>query len=166
MSKDDTKIVVNALVTSHLDNGNSLLYGISKKYINKLQVMQNSAARVIEGLRKFDRITEVRKALHWLPVQARIEFKIRYFTWKSLNELSPNYLQDLLKDKPNDINLRSGRDSLLQIPITKLSTYGDRAFEKAAPELWNRLPVQIRQSKTVTIFKTQLKTYMFNQYYS
>ena len=104
LSKDDTKIVVNALVTSHLDNGNSLLYGISKKYINKLQVMQNSAARVVEGLRKFDRITEVRKALHWLPVQARIEFKIRYFTWKSLNELSPNYLQDLLKEKTNEVN--------------------------------------------------------------
>ena len=92
LSKDDTKIIVNALVPSHVYNGNSLLYGIRKKYINKLQVMQNSAARVVEGLRKFDRITEVRKALHWLPVQARIEFKIRYFTWKSLNELSPNYL--------------------------------------------------------------------------
>ena len=166
LSKDDTKIVVNALVTSHLDNGNSLLYGIPKKYLNKLQVMQNSAARVVEKLRKFDSITEVRKNLHWLPVQARIEFKIRSFTWLSLNKIAPDYLQELLKEKQTDIFLRNKKDNLLQIPITNLSTYGDRAFEKVAPVLWNKIPLQIRQSATITTFKSQLKTHMFNQYYS
>jgi len=46
--KEDTKTAVNALVTPHLDYENDLLYGISQKHIKKLQIAQNSAARLIE----------------------------------------------------------------------------------------------------------------------
>ncbi len=48
LDEDCTKILVNAFVTSTLDNGNSLLYGINKEYIHKLQVLQNSSARLIK----------------------------------------------------------------------------------------------------------------------
>ena len=52
LNKDNTKICVNALVTSHLDYGNPLLYGISNKLMNKLQVLQNACVRIIEKLKK------------------------------------------------------------------------------------------------------------------
>ncbi len=49
-------------------------------------------------VKKYDRIsmTNVRKNLHWLPIKARIDFKILVLVWKACNEIGPKYLSDLL----------------------------------------------------------------------
>ena len=51
------------------------LQGLTKKYIRKLQLIQNAAARVLTNNKKVDHITPVLKSLHWLPVCQRIDFK-------------------------------------------------------------------------------------------
>ena len=61
LNKDDTKTIVNALVTPHLDYGNGLLYGVTGKYLKKLQVAQNAAVRLIEKLNKRDHVSLKRK---------------------------------------------------------------------------------------------------------
>ena len=76
LSKNDTKTAIHALVTPHLDYGNALLYCTNKKLLDKLQIAQNSAARLIERLKKHGRISHVREQLHWLSVNTRIKFKI------------------------------------------------------------------------------------------
>ena len=65
---------------SHLDYGNSLLYGISEQLLTKLQRVQNAAARVILGYAKHDHITPGLIELHWLPIRFRISFKITITT--------------------------------------------------------------------------------------
>ena len=50
-----------------------------KYEINKLQSVQNAAARVIACLRKFDHISDTLKELHWLPVEQRIICKLILF---------------------------------------------------------------------------------------
>ena len=166
LSKDDTKIAVNALVTPHLDYGNGLLTGIKKGLINKLQVAQNSAVRLIEKMHKHDHITESRKGLHWLPIQARIEFKILTMAWKAQNKQAPSYMVSLLKSKPTLLNLRS-RDNLLQDVPNGYGTnkYADRSFCRSAPILWNKLPYEVRAKDTLEAFKRNLKTFLFKKYY-
>ena len=44
-------------------------------------------------------------------------------------------------------------------------TYGDRAFCFSGPREWNKLSLEIRQSKSVEVFKTKLKTLLFKEYY-
>jgi hypothetical protein len=117
LSKEDTKTAVHALVTPHLDYGNALLYGVKKKSLDKLQVAQNSAARLIDRLRKYDRVSHVRKELHWLPVHARIKFKILNMTWKAINNESPQYIADLLNKSSSTHNLRSNHQNLLKVPL-------------------------------------------------
>ena len=68
ITADSAKQLVHAFVTSRLDNGNSLLYGLPSSVIHKLQMVQHAAARVITRTRKFNSITPVLKELHWLPV--------------------------------------------------------------------------------------------------
>ena len=65
--------MVYAFVSSRLDYCNSLLYGVSDSLLAKLQTVQNTAARVITGTRKFDHIIPVLRDLHWLPV---VKFRV------------------------------------------------------------------------------------------
>jgi len=66
------RTVACSIVSAKLDYCNSLLYGITKENTNKLQLVQNSLARLVTGTRKFDHITPVLAKLHWLPVSYRI----------------------------------------------------------------------------------------------
>jgi hypothetical protein len=164
LSKEDTKTAVHALVTPHLDYGNALLHGINKRTLNKLQVAQNSAARLIERLRKHDRISHVRKDLHWLPVHARIDFKILNMTWKAMNGQSPQYITNLLINTTSSHNLRSNDQNLLKVPRCN-TKYGERAFSCIAPKLWNNLPQHMRKIDNNDTFKSKLKTHLFHNSY-
>ena len=93
LNKDHLKMMVNAFVMSRLDYCNSLYCGLPRP---QLQRVQNSAVRLISRMRRTDHITPVIKKLHWLPVDARIDFKILLLTYKILNGLAPNYLSPIL----------------------------------------------------------------------
>ncbi len=166
LDQKSAEIVVNAFVTSNLDYSNSLLYGMAANQIQKLQRMQNAAARVVLKLKKFDHITEGRKQLHWLPLQARMEFKISAITWKCLHDQAPSYLKELIQIKQNRRVTRSNKSIVLIEPNTNLVTGGDRAFRKVAPKLWNKLPDKIRNSETYETFKKHLKTHLFRASYN
>ena len=49
-------------------------------------------------------------------------------------------------------------------PACKTKTYGDRAFSVCAPKIWNTVPLEIRQSSTVVLFKKKLKTFLFTRF--
>ena len=83
--------VVHAFVGSRLDYCNSVLLGISDKHIQKLQRIQNIAARLVSGSSKYDHITPVLKELHWLPIKEHIQFKTLVITFKALNGQAPEY---------------------------------------------------------------------------
>ena len=72
LSTKTTETLVQAFVTSKLDHCNSLLYGVPKYVIKKLQSVQNAAARLITSSCKLDRITPNLFDLHWLPISERI----------------------------------------------------------------------------------------------
>ena len=165
LNKEDTKVAVNALVTPHLDYGNALLCGINQKYISKLQIAQNSAARLIERLKKHDHISHVRKELHWLPVSSRIKFKLLNMTWKALNSQAPPYVMDLLRPRvKTETNLRNNNKILLHHAPSN-NRYGARAFSFIAPLLWNELPEDIKLSSSNDVFKRRLKTHLFKTCY-
>jgi hypothetical protein len=87
--------LIHAFVTSQLDYGNALLIGLPKKSLVFLQRVKNAAAGVIVGIWKLNPVKPYLKALHWLLIEQRIEFKIAVFTYYCLNRHA-KYLQDLL----------------------------------------------------------------------
>ena len=60
-------LLVHALVHSRLDYCNSVLVRLPWSLVQQLQSVLNSAARLIFGLKRFDRITPALMDLHWLP---------------------------------------------------------------------------------------------------
>ena len=166
LSRDTTKILIHAFVCSKLDNYNSLLFGLPKQLIDKLQHLMNAAARVIARVDIHEHITPVLKELHWLPVEQRIVFKINLITFKCLNNLAPSYLRELLTLYKPSRTLRSSSDKLkLEAVPYNLKTYGYRSYSIHAPILWNSLPMYIRSADSVSTFKSRLKTYLFNLAY-
>ena len=155
--------LIHAFISSQLDNGNSLLFGLPDYQINRLQRIHNTAARILTLTDKYTHITPILESLHWLPVKYRIVFKILTLTYRCLNGLAPSYLSQLLTPYTPSRSLRSSNQLLLKVPKTKKKAYGDRAFQNAAPKLWNRLPLCIRQSTTLTAFKTRLKCHLFKE---
>ena len=163
LSKEATEVLVNALVTSRLDYCNGLLYGIAGFNMDKLQRVQNNAARVILQLPKFAHITPAIMSLHWLPIKFRIVFKILLVTFKCIHGIGPVYLSGLLKFyAPSRTNMRSSSLLHLQVPRSKSVRAGDISFSVAAPRLWNSLPLYVKQAENVSIFKSRLKSYLFS----
>ena len=77
--------VVRALVISRLDYGNFLLFGATEHELDKVQRLQNNAARLVCSISKRDHITPTLKKLHWLPIRERIQFKLCLFVFKCMN---------------------------------------------------------------------------------
>ena len=78
LTQDATRCAVQAFITSKLDYCNSLLLEIPRAQIERLQRIQNKAARLITRTRQRDHIrpTPVLRALHWLPVCQRIQMHV------------------------------------------------------------------------------------------
>ena len=158
--------LTHAFVTSRLDSCNSLLFGLADVLINKLQRLQNTAARMVTRTKKSDHITPVLHQLHWLPVQQRINvFKILLLTYRALHGLAPAYFEELLELYSPVRTLRSSADKWqLAVPGTRSPRYGDRAFSACASRVWNSIPLDIRNCGTLSTFKRRLKTYLFSNF--
>jgi hypothetical protein len=165
LTTDAAKSLVHAFVQSRLDYGNALLFGLPGVLLDRLQMIQNTAARVVTRTRRFDHITPVLKELHWLPIKKRIEYKVLLHTYRALNNLAPQYLTDLLEIYQPARELRSQNQILLKAKKSRLHSYGDRCFSTAAPKLWNALPLTIRASKSLAAFRKSLKTHLFQKHY-
>ena len=116
-------------------------------------------------LSKRNHVTPLLKELHWLPIKARIEYKIATMCFKALNGTSPSYISDLVSPYEPKRSLRSSNKKEAVVPISKLKTYGDRAFTFTAPCVWNNLPEQLRKSDNFNSFKKDLKTQIFNKFF-
>ena len=83
-------------VSCRLDYCNLLFFGISEGLMNRLQSVQNAAARLVTCTRRSDHISPVLRQLHSLPVglRQRVDFKVGTLVHQSLSGISPPYLAD------------------------------------------------------------------------
>ena len=159
ISKDTACTVASAIIGSRLDYCNAILVGISEANLNKLQCIQNTLARVITETRRHDHISPVLTDLHWLPIHARIAYKIAMLVFKIREVKQPMYLAELIEDYKPARELRSTSRLLLKESCIKTTT-GQRSFHFAAAKIWNGLPDHIISVNSFDTFKKHLKTHL------
>ena len=117
--------------------------------------------------------------LHWLPARQRVLFKITVLVYQCPNGLAPSYLADdcqLVSDvrprqlRSSDCDLRrptytqrTYRRRRRRLFSGTRTTYGDRCFAVAGPQVWNSLPTELRQSDSLGQFKRRLKTIRYDR---
>ena len=151
---------------SRIDYCNTVLAGAPRTVTDRLQHVLNAAARVISGIRKFDRGLRqlLHDELHWLDVSDRVFFKLAVTVHRCLNGRAPSYLSDHCTPLSAGTrrHLRSTNRNLIAVSRHWLNTYGGRAFAVAGPTVWNSLPDFIRDPSISTdSFRRLLKTYLF-----
>ena len=99
-----------------------------------------------------------------LSIVERIKFKILLLTWKIVHGFAPHYFDDLTSEYVPSRNLRSSGTRMLTPHRVKCS-FGEKVFATSAPVLWNALHSNVRNAKSVELFKSGLKTYMFSSYF-
>ena len=158
-------LLVKSCILSLIDYCNSLYIDHPEVYIKKLQRLMNVCIRFIYNIKLSDNysITEYMKKCHFLPVKARIEYKIVVLVYKCLHDLAPNYLQNLIKLKTSLPFLRIYNDHLLlYTPKLNAVNYKNRSFSIVAPRIWNQLPLDLRQTSSLVTFQTNLKTHFLS----
>ena len=153
LTQDHTEMLVHAVTSTRLDYCNSLFHKIDKSNIDKLQKVQNAAARLIVKKRKRESISQSIKELHWLRVESRIVFKILLLAYKGIHGTSSKNIALDFKTH----NCRPNEFLMLKTPFYK-TKYGMRTFKYNAPRLWNALPLDIRTIENVDSFKKSIKT--------
>ena len=158
LTQQHLQTLVSSLIFSQLDYCNALYYGLPAYTINKLQRVQNCAARLVwkNKIPFSSSLDGVYDSLHWLRIRFRILYKILLMVYKCLHQKAPPDVTAMIcyAQSERTVKLKETR---------VLSSYGDRAFSHVAPKLWNILPVVIRLEHDQIEFKTKLKSFLMTR---
>jgi len=127
VSSDVLQSLVGALVFSRLDYGSATLAGLPKQLMDRLQSVQNTAARLIFRARPYDHVQPLLWSLHWLQVPERISYRLAVLVYRCLHGSAPGYLASNLQhvsDLSARRRLRSSSTSALVAPRTVRATIG------------------------------------------
>ena len=158
LSQQHLQTLVSSLIFSELDYCNSLYYGLPASTINKLQRVQNCAARLVwkNKIPFNSSLDGIYSSLHWLRIKFRIIYKVLLIVYKCLHEKAPPDVAALIRYS------QSQRTQKLH-ETRALTGYGDRAFSHVGPKLWNLLPILIREEHDLVEFKTKIKSFLMTR---
>lgn len=154
LSEDELKELGCSYILTNLDYCNSLYYGMNSHLINKLQRVQNCAARLISKKRiPAGKMDDKLMEFHWLKVKHRIIYKQMLIVHNCLHLNAPVEIMSMFRyaESIRTMNLQEKKCR---------SKYGERAISHSGPKLWNLLPKNIREEHDTDKFKKSLKSFL------
>ena len=145
-------MLINSIVFSKLYYCSTVWSNTSATNLKKLQWVQNFAARIVLGLRKFDHISEGIKSLNWPTVQQKLFLNDAIMIFKCLHNLVPSYLSDKFTTRSKLSKKITRSCNQLHIPLCRLSV-GQRSFSYRGSKLWNSLPKETQNLQSLRLFK-------------
>ena len=157
LDKKTLILLINSFVFSKLFYCSAVWGNTSKRNLHKLQLVQNFAARVVLGLKKFDHISQGRRSLKWLDVTEKVLFNDLVLVFRCVNGSAPDYLgKYFIKLSESAVHDKSTRGcNSFVVPRCRLSM-GQRAFYFQVPREWNGLADNIKNTKDIDSFKRTL----------
>ena len=107
------KKIASSFILSRIHYCNSLYINLPSFQIQRIQRLQNYAARILLRKSRYEHASPLLLEFHRLPVKHRIDFKVATLIFKCMHELAPIYLRDLIVPYQPVRNLRSAPKKLL-----------------------------------------------------
>ena len=156
LGRDVTASLVATFILSRLDYCNALLAALPQSTMSPLQRVMNAAARLVCNLRSRDHVTPALIELHWLPITARVQYRLCLLMHSAAVGTAPDYLKNMLQpvsERASQKALRLATNNDMAMPCSRLK-FGERAFSVAAPRAWNSIPADLRTTLNTAMFKT------------
>ena len=149
--------ICRGIVQSHFDYCNVVWDSCNKTLSDKLQRLQNRAARVLSYSSYAADAIELMKILGWKNLEIQRQIHKAQMVYKLLNGLALNYLSSKFIQRSDIITSYYLRDSenKLAIPLPRTNFYKN-IFSYSGAILWNSLPSSIRKAKSLAIFRQML----------
>ena len=99
--------------------------------------------------------------MKWLTFTDRCKYQTAVLVYKIRNNMVPSYMADLI-DFSNDksYTLRSSTNHDLVVHSLPKTNYFKYSFSYYSMNVWNQIPVGIRESNKVSTFKTKYKSFL------
>ena len=152
-------MIANGIVMTKFTYLIQLWGGTSEYLLTFLQKLQNRAARMVTKLGWHTPVKTLLIQCGWLSIRQLVVYHSLVQIYKSKQNQRPlNLYNKISKQFPHNTRLSAG-DSIKQdqIPLSKL---GQLNFSCRAVQLWNKLPVSIRQAPSFAVFKCNLKKWV------
>ena len=157
------KNIYTSIVDPHFRNCCSVWGCCGETLLDKLQKLQNRAARIITNSSYDASSLPLIGSLGWLTIKEMIEFETATTIYKSLHGLDPEYMQSMLR-KLSEYSSRSLRNTNTDLGIPSFTTsYGQRSFSYRGATVWSKLSTEIKNAPSLTTFKHLLKQSLKNQ---
>ena len=148
------KLFYNAYVLPHLDYCCTIWGNANSDLMESIIKFQKRAARCILD-RDFDSPSaELFAELKWMEFPERVKYQKAIIIYKISHNLAPKYLQDLFQQTADihDRALRSTSDNLLYVPKPNLEQFRN-SLSYSGSKTWNSIPINIKQSDSLSLFK-------------
>ena len=160
ISKETAIQIYKALIQPRFDYCSAVWDGLNSSLSEKLQKLQNLAARVITSSSYDRRSARILSELRWDSLQVRRNKQKAKIMFKTMNKSAPLYLQQMFTDYSATYNLRNcDRKVCLPKPNTD---YLKRSFSYSGAMLWNSLPEQARKATSINTFAKEIDGFFCN----
>ena len=150
--------VYQSIVEPYLDYCSVVWDDISDQLTDKLQILQNHAARVITGADYRTPSSDLLNKLGWSSLKEKRNKQKALMMFKIMNGMTPAYLEDIFTRNigRSVYNLRISRRNLA-LPAVKTDYYRN-SFAYTGAKIWNALPDELKYEKSMRTFKRKLES--------
>ena len=151
----------NTLVLPYLNYCNMIWTAASETLLNKLQVLQKKAVRIINKSARLAHADPVFNKFQLLKLEQFRHFQILGFMCKVTHGLLPTGFKDYFctQSDIDTYNTRTASQSALGISFARTNRR-KKSLKIIVSYLWDDLPLNIRQSQSLASFKYNLKHYL------
>ena len=149
-------LIYRALIQPHFDYCNVVWGTCGSTLQNKLQKLQNRAARVLTYSNYDADADNILENLRWKNLTCQRQIQRAIMVYKSLHGLVPEYLCSKFVSRDTTYSLRDSA-SKVTVPFPRTNYYKN-SFSYSGAVLWNSLPCNVRQAESLVKFKQLIKS--------
>ena len=160
VGEDEKKILIQSFVHANFNYCPLVWFFTSPESLRKIERIQERALRITyndfnSSIK--DLLSKAQKTTFLIKQHKNLAIEV----FKTLQNLNPSYMKDIFTRNENPYNLRnnSRHENDLLNQNFKAFTYGECSLRNLGPKIWNALPMEVKNAKSLNIFKTLIDTW-------